>query len=255
MLSWYRNQAKTHGALAATRLLSRVVWARGRTTIINKVLPKSVQCPCCGWEGGQFYDYLEVGFIHRKVECPQCNSHARHRTLYTWLQREFRLQEKEGTALVFAPEKALDSVWQQASHLRAHKVDIKATRGVNVLADLQRLPFASDSVDLIWCHHVLQLIEDDRAAIRELYRVLRPPTGEVVLSVALAPGTTTEEYGSMNEEVMNFWRMYGDDFVERLAEAGFHVQTINYKPSPEERRRYGIDSEDNLFICVKDSYS
>lgn len=241
--------------VAATRLFGSVLLARGTTTLANRFLPPRVSCPCCAWEGRRFHHYIEVGLSSPNTECPQCNSHPRHRALYLWLRDKFDLASKSGVGLIFAPERALNPIWQQAPRLCIFKVDIEAERGVDVLADLQRLPFASNSIDFIWCHHVLQLIEDDRAAIRELSRVLRPQTGELIVSVAIGNQAATEEYGFANKDLLYFRRMYGDDFSERLSAEGLTVRRAGYNLSAEEYRRYVISPQDDFFICVKNNYS
>ncbi len=63
---------------------------------------------------------------------------------------------------MFAPERALAPLWNSARELRTIKTDIEATRGVDLLSDVMRLPFVNESVSLIWCHHVLEQVEDDR---------------------------------------------------------------------------------------------
>jgi SAM-dependent methyltransferase len=251
MLSWYRARLKEHGFLAATALLLRVVWARAAAALANRLPGARVACPCCGWEGRRFYDYLEVGFTAREVECPRCNSHPRHRLFALWLGRVYRLREKQGRALVFAPERALEGAWAEARGLKVLRTDIEPSRGVELLADIQRLPFADDSFDLVWCQHVLTQIPDDRAAIAELSRVLRPRAGELIVSVSQERGKGTREFGRANERLMGFWRVYGDDFTARLAEGGLQARPAGGELSEGERQRYGIDSEEGFFICTR----
>ena len=252
MLPWYRDKLKEHGLLVATRLLMQVVWARGRTTAANRILPEKVLCPCCGWRGRRFYDYIDVGCVIRDVECPQCNSHSRHRNFYLWLKSDYPLKSKNGIALIFAPEKCLDSVWKQEStHLHSYGVDIEAVRDVDLLADLQKLPFISDSVDFIWCHHVLTQVQDDRAAIAELYRVLRPQTGELILSVATTADPSTREFGYANKELIGFWRIYGQDFASKLNAQGLDVKRVRFEAPPEISKRHGLAPEEDFYICVK----
>jgi SAM-dependent methyltransferase len=198
---------------------------------------------------------MEVGLSSPNTECPQCNSHPRHRALYLWLKDKFEIAGKSGVGLIFAPERALNAIWEQAPNLRVYKVDIEAVRGVDVLADLQRLPFESDSIDFIWCHHVLQLIEDDRAAIRELRRVLRPATGKAAISVAIANHTQTQEFGFANKDLLYFRRMYGDDFPERLAEEGLTAHPVSYHLSAAESQRYGAGAQDGFYLCAKEERS
>jgi len=250
MLRWYRSQIKEHGALDATRLLWRVGWSRTATGLANKLLPEKILCPCCGWRGRKFYDYIELGYAVRHTVCPQCDSHARHRALFLWLNQVYQLKGKSGVALVFAPEKALAPIWNNSPQLQVFRVDIEPTRNVNFLADMQHVPITTSSVDLLWCHHVLEHVENDRAAIRELYRVLRPLTGELIVSVPMEIGTRTREYGFANKKESGHWRMYGDDFADRLGEGGFMVRTVDYNLSTEDCERYGVTRE-QFYICQK----
>lgn len=250
MLGWFRQQVKEHGVVAATRLLGHVAASRATVKLANKSLPANVSCPCCGWQGRRFYDYIEVGYTVSNSTCPQCESQARHRALFLWATREFKLAGKSGLALVFAPERALAPLWAEAPHLKICRVDVAASRGVDLIADIQNLPFASDSVDLIWCHHVLEHVEHDGAAIKELSRVLCPRTGDLVVSVPMEPGTKTDEYGAPDPMLSGHWRMYGDDFEGRLAEAGLCVQALELDLSPADLRRYAIEPE-RFYLCRK----
>lgn len=253
MLSWYREQLKWHGFLTATTLLARVLWARAVAHLSNKLQSEKVVCPCCGWAGRRFYDYIEVGCTMRCVECPRCNSHPRHRLFALWLVNEYALQTKEGIALVFAPERALERTWASARGLKIIKTDIEPARGVDLLADIQRLPFAADSFDLIWCQHVLTQIPDDRAGIAEMQRVLRAGSGELIVSAAHVPGIQTHEFGHANKNHLGFWRMYGDDFEQRLMEGGLIARPVGFAMSAKERALYGINSDERFFICTKAS--
>ena len=62
----------------------------------------------------------------------------------------------------------------------------------------------------------MEHIQNDRAAIKELYRVLRPITGELIVSVPMTTGVLTQEYGYANNRESGHWRKYGDDFAARL---------------------------------------
>jgi SAM-dependent methyltransferase len=250
MFGWYRGQIGELGALQATYLLGRVAWSRTKVNLANKLLPVTIACPCCGWSGRRFYDYIEVGYTSRNSACPQCDSHSRHRALFRWLNQEYQLQNKRGIALVFAPEAALAPVWERATNLRVYRVDLEAIRGPDLLGDMRRLPVASDAIDLLWCHHVLEHIDDDRAAIRELYRVLRSSTGELIVSVPMYEGQATREYGYADPNEPGHWRIYGADFVDRLAESGFEVRSVVSNLSEQDCARFRIDREP-FYICTK----
>ncbi len=57
--------------------------------------------------------------------------------------------------------------------------------GISV-ADIYRLPFWDSSFDLVICSEVLEHIPDDRKAMRELFRVLKPG-GWSIIQVPTAP--------------------------------------------------------------------
>lgn len=251
MFGWYSQKVRDHGPLQATRLLGRVALSRSRVKLANKMLPVKVACPCCGWQGRRFFDYHEVGYTTTNAACPQCESHPRHRYLSLWLSKDFKLADKSGTALVFAAEKALASFWTKALQLNVVRIDIENTRETNTLGDIRSLPIASNSVDIIWCHHVLEHIDNDRLAINELHRVLRPVSGELIVSVPMGPpGTKTNEYGFADLADSGHWRAYGDDFEDRLLESGFTVQAVRFSLPDEDYQRYGFEPE-RFYLCTK----
>ena len=125
MFAWFSQQVNDHGIILAVRFAGRVVLSRSKTKLVNRLLPDKVTCPCCGWTGRQFYDYHEVGYMIPKVWCPQCDSLPRHRYLSFWLTRKFNLENKSGVALVFAPEKALASLWSAARDLSIRKQPVE----------------------------------------------------------------------------------------------------------------------------------
>ena len=250
MLSWFRSQVNEHGLLPATLLLSRVLRYRIPVVLSNRLLPDKLECPCCGWKGRRFLDYIELGYHIPNAACPNCDSHSRHRALYLWLKNEFHVENKSGWALIFAPERALAPLWQSARKLRTIKVDIEAARGVDLLADVMRLPLANESVELIWCHHVLEQVEDDKAALRELYRTLASSGGEMVVSVGLTGKETTQEFGGVNPMLSGNRRLYGSDFCKRLEETGFAVKPLSYALTEKEAERYAVYPE-TFYHCTR----
>ena len=250
MWTWYRNQLRQFGFLTATVLLFRVARSRIVVDLSNRLLPALVSCPCCGWSGRKYYDYIEAGYTVPNAACPQCDSHPRHRKFFLWLQSEYKLGEKIGVAMVFAPERALDSIWEGAKALRVFRADFETTRRVDLQLDLQQLPLTSNAVDLVWCHHLLEHVKDDLAAMRELSRIMRPGTGELVVSVPMLNAPKTIEYGFADPKESGHWRIYGDDFVDRLEAAGFAVKEVDFKLPGQVAASYGIVDEP-FYICRK----
>lgn len=248
ILSWYRQNATDFGIARATSLLLRVVWRRTFVQLCNAWLRTRVECPCCRWSGNRFLDYKEMSYSIRNLECPQCGSHSRHRAFYLWLRDEYHLANKSGTALVFAPERALASLWTSAPGLRIIGTDIQAARDVDVLADVMRLPFATDLADIIWCHHVLEQVPDDHQAMTELRRVLKKDAGTMILSSGMSADSTTREFGRSEKGLSGNRRSYGADLADRLKSAGFTVRQLDYGLNEAAMMRYAIRAEP-FFLC------
>ena len=250
MFAWYLTQIRNHGILRATRLFCRVSLRRALVTFTNATLPAKLTCPCCGWQGRRFFDYIEMGYSVPNAACPRCDSHSRHRALFMWLRDEYLISEKSGLALVFSPERALASLWRTANNLDVYKVDLEPDRGADVLADLVRLPFGRDVAGLIWCHHVIEQVGDSQAALNELYRVLSSGAGELIVSVGLGTQEDTVEFGFSDKALSGNRRRFGADFPQVLAAAGFDVRTVAPNLSGDDCRKYGISPEP-FYRCIK----
>lgn len=250
MFTWYLIQIRNHGVLRATLLLGRVSWRRAFVIVANAALPAKLTCPCCGWQGRRFFDYIEMGYAVPNAACPLCDSHSRHRALFIWLRDEYRISEKSGRALVFSPERSLAPLWETATALEIYKVDLEPDRGADVLADLVRLPFAGDVADLIWCHHVIEQVGDSHVALRELYRVLATGAGELIVSVGEGTQESTVEFGFSDQAISGNRRRFGADFPRVLTEVGFDVHPITAALSGEDCLKYGILPEP-FYRCMK----
>ena len=138
-----------------------------------------VECPCCGGRFERFLPYWNRDFCR----CPRCDSHERHRALWLYLRDRADLA---GTLLHLAPEAAI------ARHLRDRPgVDYVSADLDSPLAmlhfDIQDIPFRDGTFDAVLCGHVLTEVPDDRKAMREMARVLRPG-GWAIVMAAVEPG-------------------------------------------------------------------
>jgi len=53
-------------------------------------------------------------------------------------------------------------------------IDLAPFEGVNLVANIERLPFSQDSCDSVACDAVLEHVEDPRTVVTEIRRVLKP---------------------------------------------------------------------------------
>lgn len=201
------------------------------------------RCPICGY-AGPFRAFGHVA--HPDRQCPQCDSLERHRL--TRLMLDAGLLGPLGRTLHFAPEKCLQAV------LRPRCSDyVTADRwrdGVRLRLDIERLDIEDASFDTVVAFHVLEHV-DDRKALSELFRVLRPG-GTAILSVPLvegwdetyeAPEITAPEDRAIHFFQHDHLRIYGRDFRDRVRAAGFELrefglggaETVTYSLVPGER--------------------
>lgn len=124
------------------------------------------------------------------------------------------------TALDYSPL-ALQFAAHELNHLPEESKRITLLRG-----DATRLPFADNSFDLVTMLDVLEHVEDDLAAVREISRVLRPG-GAFVLSVP-----AYQKLWSAHDEALHHFRRYEyADLQSVLHQGGLQVRRISFAMS------------------------
>jgi predicted SAM-dependent methyltransferase len=115
--------------------------------------------------------------------------------------------------------------------------------------------------DVILCSHVLEHVEDDRKAIREFHRVLKPG-GWAILQVPVSSEleetledtkVETPEERELAFGLKEHVRKYGLDYKDRLESAGFTVNVDQYVKSlsPETVRVFCLNKDENVYFCTK----
>lgn len=159
--------------------------------------------------------------------CPRCGSLERHRFLSLLLGILAPDLRDLDTVVEIAPSRQTTPLLDGLGARRRLSLDLGCdNRQVDALASLCALPLRDASVDLLVCYHVLEHVPDDSAAMREIARVLSPH-GTALLEVPIKVGVATEEDldASPEERLRRFGqddhvRWYGDDFDDRLSDAG-----------------------------------
>ena len=227
-------------------------------------LGKGKQCPLCGCQRRKFLPY---GYVTSRENalCPNCLSLERHRLLWLWLVRESDIGRGAMALpkmLHIAPEVAL---MRKFKKMYASTPDRYVTADLeSPLADMhfdvQQIPLEAESFDAIICNHIMEHVEDDGKALRELYRIMRRGGWGVILSpvdlerektfeddTITDPAERTRIFGQYDHR-----RIYGRDYAARLREAGFEVYDIDYKNelSKAEQELYALPA-DHLYIVCK----
>jgi SAM-dependent methyltransferase len=208
------------------------------------------ECPCCG---GRFRRMTRLRISGWGGICPRCRSHRRHRATALLLARG----DLPGRRLLhFAPEPLFDPLFERLPEIERTTADLYAPADLRLDITDMNLPDAS--FDLILCSHVLEHVPDDRAAMRELRRVLAGG-GLALVLVPYRPAVTTYEDPSITSPLdrmvafgqQDHVRIYGNDLPDRLREAGFEVEdrTAAELFDAATVERCDLDREEHLFIC------
>jgi SAM-dependent methyltransferase len=138
-------------------------------------------------------------------------------------------------------------------------IDLTSRLYADVRGDLTAAPFRADAFDAVLCVHVLEEIPDDRRALRELARVLKPGAWAVI-SVPIRldrptfedPNVTTPQERERAFGEPAHVRVYGSDLRDRIEACGFRVQIDLGTSIPSgDRLRYGLRDDENVFYCTK----
>jgi len=224
-------------------------WLHDRRQFARKWLART--CPICGYQGM----FISVGDPPRwDARCPQCGSRERHRLMYLWVHEGGGDRLAGRRILHFAPERIVQRMMR--GNPLYETADLYQP-GVTHRADITSMPLPDASYDAVIANHVLEHIADDRQAMREIFRLLKP-AGVAVLSVPInATRQQTYEDPAVTEPAERFAhfsaedhkRYYGLDFMDRLAEAGFHTSV--FRVSPADEVRYGLLRDEWITIAQK----
>lgn len=183
----------------------------------------SRRCNFCDWQGSEF----EGGWHCEASICPGCGSNGRDRWLLHCLvacvpgvgprTRLMETSPRMGTAYKDAMSARVDYLASDYDQ-RAHKAD--------VAIDLQDIALPDDHLDVVLSAHVLEHVPDTDAALRELFRVLKPGGSLVLLVPVLQPFTAPPAEPEFHgDDTPVFWR-FGYDLTERLAKHGFDTRLL-----------------------------
>ncbi|MCC7381539.1 MAG: methyltransferase domain-containing protein [Deltaproteobacteria bacterium] len=201
--------------------------------------------------------FLPFGVVPRgDAQCPVCGSIERHRLAWLFLKRELHISTNCAMRLLhFAPEAELMRRLQQVRGLDYVTADLTSSRA-QLKLDITEIALPDASFDLVYCSHVLEHVPEDRKAMREIWRVLRPG-GAAAIMLPFEGETTFEDptVTDPKERLRLFGqvdhvRRYGVDVVERLRDAGFDVKVISPSVYVSEREMRSIGLKDEpVLLC------
>jgi len=208
-----------------------------------------------------FRKFLPYGYeVQRQnVLSPSTLSLERHRLLWLYLTNETNFFTSKKKVLHMAPEQCFLTRFRKLNHDYV-TADIDSPIA-DVTADIINLPFNDNSFDVIFCNHVLEHVQDDTRAMKELFRVMKKGgMGIFQVPQDLNRNVTFEDNSITNpkERAKIFGqydhvRVYGRDYFDKLRSIGFEVKEVNYsqKISSKLSSKYRLMEGELLPVVFK----
>lgn len=244
---------------------------------LNKA-PKLI-CPICDFKG-EFLslpnDFLEnyrrYGLVYslsdfetlniKNYSCSNCGASDRDRLIALFFMKQFKANNNENLSLLdFAPSSSLYKLLSnfnfnyKSADLYMEHVDDKV--------DIREMQLYKDSsFDVFICSHILEHIDDDIKAMKELYRITKNGgMGLCLVPIPLSLDVSVEDEKYLNS-IAERWKYFGqddhvrmyskNDFVNRLSKVGFKVEQLGYNYFGQEVfKKHGIDLKSILYLVRK----
>jgi len=222
------------------------------------------KCPCCKNNIEQFLKSSRWPWIEI---CPFCGSHNRHRLLWLLLienkslfkKRKFYITNKS-KVLHIAPFPVLKEKLKTLKKIHYITADLSMP-DVMIKMDITNIKLKSNIFNIIICSHVLEHVEEDRKALKELYRILKQgglaiiivPINKSLKKTYENPLITSPEERLKHFGQEDHVRWYGLDFIERLIQANFKVELFIPKNEFTEKQilKFGLDRNEIIYLCFK----
>ena len=212
--------------------------------------------------GKSYRKFLPYGYVKQRDNAlsPGTLSLERHRLLWLYLNNETNFFSKTLKVLHIAPEQCFYNLFKNLKNINYTTFDLNSPLA-DIKGDICNLPFKENSFDFILCNHVLEHINDDKKAMKELYRVLNK-NGTAILQVPInQKSSKTFEDSSIvdkKERIEKFGqydhiRLYGLDYFKKLESFGFKVDPLKYSKELTESEiiKYGLIKDEIIPVCKK----
>jgi SAM-dependent methyltransferase len=184
----------------------------------------------------------------------------RHRLLWIYLDQKTTLFTEKQRLLHIAPEYCFIDRFESLANLDYITADLESPLA-KVKMDIHEIPFEQDSFDCVLCNHVIEHVDNDLLAVKEILRVLKPG-GWAIIQVPFfepVPDQTFEDPSitSSSERFKKYGqkdhlRLYGKDYKQRLERCGFQVKEEEFVKQlpPETVSKFALVSE-TIYHCIK----
>ncbi|MEY4926905.1 MAG: hypothetical protein RI894_1341, partial [Bacteroidota bacterium] len=188
--------------------------------------------------------------------CPKCGSLGRQRQLWQILEKKNLICDK--SVLHLSPARSLRRKIEIAEGIEYHTSDYNGDWKTDFKYDITNILAPPNRYDTIICYHILEHIRDDRKAMRELHRMVRPG-GVVLVQTPFKEGNIYENEAKIHTpadrlahfEQEDHLRIYSvEGLANRLRESGFTVQIMTFDNEYEAVYK-GLKSPEYVLWCEK----
>jgi SAM-dependent methyltransferase len=205
-------------------------------------------CPVCEGSFGRF-----IKLKNGELLCPRCGSLPRDRRLFDLLKKENLLH---GKMLDFSPSRSMYRKFTKTPGVEYFSSDFANEFISEYQFDITAINMQDNLFNLIICYHILEHITDDRKAMAELFRVLKPG-GTMLLQTPFREGKIFEDSSVTTEDERRKYfgqedhvRIYSvEGIAERLSQAGFHVEVLPFIEPLFNRN--GFSEKEMIVSCKK----
>lgn len=203
--------------------------------LLNHKSKYKYDCPICSYHGPFMNKNNRL-----RAKCPKCGELERARMAMLVINSTYSDKKASETdVLHVSPENFLRKIFK--SKYKSYISSDLYREDVDHQFDIQNIPYPDSSFDLVFASHVLEYVENDRQAIQEIKRVLRPG-GLALLPVPMLHEKTIDyEERPPNKRII---RETGIDYFDRYKEVFEEVEI--YDPS-------FFGEEYNLTIDIKET--
>ncbi len=206
-----------------------------------------------------FKKHHVIGAGYRKnMYCPVCNGDDRSRWVLYCLSKYSGIFKEKCSVLHFAPENKIEAKIRANKECDYYSGDIILNRAMHYV-DITRIQFKDNYFDYIILNHVMEHIENEGDAVKEIIRVLKPD-GMIIMSFPICTDMVTQENKnrnlSENERLLLYgqtdhFRLYGNDFRNRFEDYGLSIEVFSPqdKLSNSDIEKYGLICDDTLLFC------
>ncbi|WP_366182792.1 methyltransferase domain-containing protein [Flavobacterium ovatum] len=206
------------------------------------------QCNVCSKKLRKF-----ITLSNNESLCPNCGSVKRNRRLWSLLKTEFLFPQ--ASILDFSPSRCLYRKLKKTANINYYSTDLSGDFIADHQFDITNLEIANNTLDLVICYHILEHINNDIRAIKELIRVMKPGA-KALIQTPFKEGEIYEDYTFVsNEDRLKHFgqedhvRIYSVvGLKERLQSCGFLVEI---RENFSVDNKYCYDRNEKIIVITK----